>query len=245
MIKETNKRTLVKALTWRLWATIALFFIGGLATGSWGMATAIIGIDFVVKITLYYIHERLWNKSNFGRELVVHDGIVLWFTGLSGSGKTTLADAVAAKLRKRLLPVKRLDGDVARGTFSKNLGFTKDDRDENNRRAAHVASYLSLEHIVLASFISPYQAQRDYARSLCDRFIEVHVDCPIEVCEARDPRELYAKVRMGIITSFTGIHQDAPYEEPKTPQLVIDTQNESVNESADKIIAYLEQTEAL
>ena len=174
-----------------------------------------------------------------------HDGIVLWFTGLSGSGKTTLADAVADKLRKRLLPVKRLDGDVARGTFSKNLGFTKADRDENNRRAAHVSSYLSLEHIVLASFISPYQAQRDYARGLCERFIEVHVKCPIETCEARDPKGLYAKVRAGQITSFTGIHQDAPYEEPSAPQLVIETNAESVDDSANKVVAYLEQIEAL
>ena len=245
MIVETNKRTIAKAITWRLWATCALFFIGGIATGSWGMATAIIGMDFVVKTVLYYLHERMWAKVTFGREFVKHDGIVLWFTGLSGSGKTTLADAVAEKLTRRLLPIKRLDGDVARGTFSKNLGFTKADRDENNRRAAHVASYLSLEHIVLASFISPYQAQRNYARGLCDRFIEVHVKCPIETCEDRYPKGLYAKVRAGHIKSFTGIHADAPYEEPKFAELVINTQIESVSKSADKVIDYLEKIEAL
>lgn len=244
MIRETNKRIIVKAFTWRIWATCALFLIGGIATGSWGMATAIIGIDLIIKTTLYYIHERLWAKSNFGKELIEHNGIVLWFTGFSGSGKTTLADAVAERLKKRLLPVKRLDGDVARETFSKNLGFTKSDRDENNRRAAHVASYLSLEHIVLASFISPYKSQRDYARSLCDRFIEVHVDCPIEICEARDPKGLYAKVRAGEITSFTGIHSDAPYETPKTPDLVIGTRC-SIKDSTDKVIAYLEQIDVL
>lgn len=240
MIIETKKRTIAKAFTWRIWATAILFLLTGLITGSWGVAGAIIGIDIIIKTSLYYIHERLWAKSNFGVELMKHNGVVLWFTGLSGSGKTTLADAVAERLRKRLLPVKRLDGDVARETFSKNLGFTKTDRDENNRRAAHVASYLSLEHIVLASFISPYQSQRDYARSLCDRFIEVYVDCPIETCEARDPKGLYAKVRAGEITSFTGIHSDAPYEEPSTPDLVIGTRC-PVEDSADKVIAYLER----
>jgi len=240
MIEETGKRSVVKTISWRLLATIALFVIGGLITGSWGIATALIGVDIVVKSILYYAHERLWNKLNYGRKLVEMEGTVIWFTGLSGSGKTTLADAIAKRLRKRMLPVKRLDGDVARSTFSKNLGFSKDDRDENNKRAVHVASYLAIDNIVLASFISPFTSQRDYARSLCDNYIEVYVKCPVDVCAKRDPKGLYKKAMAGEIKGLTGFHQDAPYEAPRLPDIVVDTEDESIQQSADKVIEFLE-----
>lgn len=171
-------------------------------------------------------------------------GCVIWLTGLSGSGKTTVADAVAKKLRDELIPVKRLDGDVARRTFSKRLGFTKEDRDENNRRAAHVASYLSEEHIVLASFISPYQTQRDYAKEICNNFHEIFVSTPIAVCEKRDPKGLYKKVRSGEIKSFTGLHSDAPYETPESPDYILDTYK-TIDESAEELILFMRENKLI
>jgi len=241
---ETSKRSIVKTISWRLWATLALFIIGGAITGSWGIATALIGVDVVVKSLLYYLHERAWNSVNFGRECVTTDGVVVWFTGLSGSGKTTLADAIAAKLQAKMLQVKRLDGDVARATFSKHLGFSKDDRDENNKRAVHVASYLAIDHIVLASFISPFKCQRDYARKLCDNYIEVYVKCPVGVCAKRDPKGLYKKAMDGEIKDLTGFHPSAPYEEPASPDLIINTEHESIEFSVNKVLEFLEQRAA-
>lgn len=239
MIVDKWYRHTTKGITWRIVAFTALGVLSFLMTGSLAFAASIALVDSIIKFTLYVTHEWAWSKINFGRVMSEEKGCVVWLTGLSGSGKTTLGDAVAAKLRKRLVSVKRLDGDVARRTFSSNLGFTKEDRDENNRRAAHVASYLSEEHVVLASFISPYQTQRDYARNMCDNFHEIFIHTPLEVCEERDPKGLYAKVRAGEIKSFTGIHVDAPYEFPLEANLIIRT-SKSVDECADEIIEYME-----
>ena len=130
------------------------------------IATSIALVDCVIKGSLYFLHEHLWSKLNIGRELKTSKGCVVWFTGLSGSGKTTVADKVAEKLRKKLHSVSRLDGDVARKTFSSDLGFSPEDRAENCKRATHAAAYASESSIVLAAFISPYRKMRDYVRKI-------------------------------------------------------------------------------
>ncbi len=131
-------------------------------------------------------------------------------------------------MAKRLgLPNKRLDGDIARKTFSSDLGFSSEDRAENCRRAAHVASYLKEDYIVLASFISPKREMRDYIKGLVgeDNFIEVFVSCPISICSKRDPKGMYSKLKDGCFMGkpFTGMHPDAPYEKPQNPGLTIDS----------------------
>jgi adenylyl-sulfate kinase len=172
-------------------------------------------------------------------------GFTLWFTGLSGSGKSTITGLLVEELKKRGSKVEVLDGDVVRENLSKGLGFSKEDRDTNIRRIAFVADLLSRNEVpVVTAAISPYREIRAEARELMDgRFIEAYVKASVEVCEQRDTKGLYAKARSGEIKEFTGVSD--PYEPPENPELVLDTENESPEQSAQKIIAYLEEQELI
>ena len=169
-----------------------------------------------------------------------HPGFVLWFTGLSGAGKTTIALALLPKLKELGMNVERLDGDVVRESLTKDLGFSKEDRDKNIERVTFVAKLLSRNNVaVLASFISPYAETRDYVRNETTNFIEVYVSAPLEVCEERDVKGMYAKARSGEIKNFTGISD--PYEAPLNPDIEVPTHEQTVEESADFLIAELEK----
>lgn len=163
-------------------------------------------------------------------------GKVVWFTGLSGSGKSTIAVEVEKELLKKGKAVYRLDGDNIRHGLNSDLGFSAADRDENIRRIAEVAAlFREAGLIVLASFISPYQKMRDFARQRAKGdFIEVHVKADVKTCAQRDPKGLYEKAKKGEIENFTGV--SAPYEEPKDPELVIDTTELSVEEAVSKVL---------
>ena len=162
-------------------------------------------------------------------------GAVIWFTGLSGSGKTTIAHLVEEKLVDAGVPVEILDGDVVRENLSKGLGFSKEDRDINIRRIAFVAHLLQRNGVfVITAAISPYRSIREEARAMIKDFVEVFADAPIEVCEQRDVKGLYAKARAGEIKGFTGV--DDPYEPPAGPEVTCHTDKESVEESAQKVI---------
>jgi bifunctional enzyme CysN/CysC len=163
-----------------------------------------------------------WHGGSVGRDERPHRGATVWLTGLSGSGKSTVAVALEGLLVASGQPAYRLDGDNLRHGLNADLGFSADDRDENVRRAGEVAVLLADAGVVaLVPLISPYRAGRDRARSAHEAagvpFIEVFVDTPIELCEQRDPKGLYAKARAGEITGFTGI--DDPYEAPAAPEL--------------------------
>jgi adenylylsulfate kinase len=170
-------------------------------------------------------------------------GFTLWFTGLSGSGKTTVSDLVAPELERRGLLVERLDGDVVRMHLSHGLGFSKEDRDANIERIGWVASRLTRAGAaVVVSAISPYAEARRKARALVEEFgpfVEVYVATPVEECERRDVKGLYAKARAGAIPEFTGVSD--PYEEPADPELRIDTTGRSPEESAQLVLAKLEE----
>jgi adenylylsulfate kinase len=167
-------------------------------------------------------------------------GATVWTTGLSGSGKTTIAKALEKKLRERGVSVEILDGDIVRTNLSKGLGFSKEDRDINIRRIGFVANLLARNGVIaITAAISPYREVRDEVRETSERFVEVYVNAPLEVCESRDVKGMYAKARAGEIKGFTGI--DDPYEEPLKAEVICNTASETVDESADKIIAFLEQ----
>jgi adenylyl-sulfate kinase len=167
-------------------------------------------------------------------------GFTMWFTGLSGAGKTTVAMALVEELRARGLKAERLDGDVVRQSLTRDLGFSKEDRDKNIERVTFVAKLLSRNGVgVLASFISPYRATRDMVRRETTNFIEVFVYAPLEVCAERDVKGLYAKAFAGEIPEFTGVSD--PYEEPLNAEIVLSTHKETVEESVTKCLAYLEQ----
>ncbi|MBC7360737.1 MAG: adenylyl-sulfate kinase [Candidatus Aminicenantes bacterium] len=167
-------------------------------------------------------------------------GFTLWFTGLPCSGKSAVADRVAEILRSRGLKVERLDGDVVRKSLCRDLGFSREDRNENIRRVTFVAKLLTRNGVaVLTSFISPYREIRDEARREIGEFVEVYVKCPLEVCIARDVKGMYQKAIRGEIKEFTGISD--PYEEPLNPELVLETDKETLEESAQKVIDCLKR----
>lgn len=186
---------------------------------------------------------RYANDSNMISESNMkwgHKGFVLWFTGLSGSGKTTLAKLIEKELKSRETHIERLDGDVVRQSLTADLGFSKEDRDKNIQRVTFVAKLLSRNDVgVLASFISPYRATRDWVRSEVTNFIEVFVDCSLEECIHRDVKGLYAKALAGEIPEFTGVSD--PYEAPLNAEITVKTDEESIEESSAKIIRYLEE----
>lgn len=169
-----------------------------------------------------------------------NDGFTLWMTGLSGAGKTTLALALEKELRARNLRVERLDGDVVREGLTRDLGFSKEDRDKNIERVTFVARLLSRNGVaVLAAFISPYRQARDRARRETTHFIEVYVKASLETVIARDVKGMYKKALAGEIRNFTGISD--PYEEPLAPEITIESDTESVEQSVARILDYLEQ----
>ncbi len=167
-------------------------------------------------------------------------GFTLWFTGLSGAGKTTVSRLVEKELRARGLRVEVLDGDVVRENLSKGLGFSKEDRDINIRRIGFVCELLTRNGVVaISAAISPYRAVRDENRARIGRFVEVYAKCPIQVLADRDVKGLYKKALAGEIKNFTGV--DDPYEPPLNPEVVIESDKETPEESAAKVIAKLEE----
>ena len=170
-----------------------------------------------------------------------HRGVCMWFTGLSGSGKSTLAVEVQNQLFERGHHTYVLDGDNIRHGLNKDLGFSPEDRTENIRRIGEVAKlFVDAATVVMTAFISPYREDRDQVRRIMAEgdFVEVYVQCDLAVCEERDTKGLYKKARAGEIREFTGI--SAPYEAPENAELVVDTSNETVEESAGKVIEFLE-----
>ncbi|MFC1662961.1 adenylyl-sulfate kinase [Patescibacteria group bacterium] len=167
-------------------------------------------------------------------------GAVVWFTGLSGSGKSTIANALAEELHRRNVSTESLDGDIVRKSLTGDLGFSKEDRDENIKRVSFVAKLLSKHGvIVLASFISPYRRQRELIKKEVKNYIEVFVNAPLEICKERDVKGMYKKAKEGKIKDFTGISH--PYEEPENPDLELLTHEESVENSVQKLLTYLEK----
>jgi adenylylsulfate kinase len=170
---------------------------------------------------------------------MANKGFTLWFTGLSGAGKSTLSEAIEHRLRGSGQKVEVLDGDVVRTHLSKGLGFSREDRDTNIKRIAFVCGLLARNDVIcISAAISPYRETRQWARDHIGDFVEVYVKCPIEVCRQRDVKGLYKLVDEGKIKGFTGV--DDPYEEPEHPELIVETDRETVEESVGRIFARLE-----
>lgn len=232
MYQETQFRSVLKAISWRVAGTLATAAVVFFLTHKLWIALAAGGADFFSKLGLYFIHERIWNKVGTGKKAI--QPAVIWFTGLSGAGKTTLAQELVQKLKARGLPVEHLDGDLIRQIFPQT-GFSREQRNEHVKRVGFLASSLERNHVfVVASLISPYRESRDFVRNLCRNFVEVHVSTPIAVCEKRDPKGLYKQAREGKIKNFTGI--DDVYEVPTRAELVIDTSELGLDESVAQLL---------
>lgn len=170
----------------------------------------------------------------------MHTGLTIWFTGMSGAGKSTASRLLAEQLRAMGAKVELLDGDIVRTHLSKGLGFSKEDRDENIRRIGFVCGLLSRNGVIaIAAAISPYREAREHVRSQIENFIEVYVECPLDVLVERDVKGLYKRALAGELPHFTGISD--PYEPPASPEVTIHTANQSPQESVDRILSVLRQ----
>ena len=170
----------------------------------------------------------------------MNKGVTIWFTGLSGSGKSTIARILEKRLKKMGRKVEILDGDVVRTNLSKGLGFSKEDRDTNIKRIGFVCHLLTRNDVIaISAAISPYREVRDFNRSLIGNFVEVYAKCSMDVCIERDTKGLYKKALAGEIKGFTGV--DDPYEEPLHPEVVCETDKETPEQSAEKVIRRLEE----
>ncbi|MFH1983017.1 MAG: adenylyl-sulfate kinase [Pseudomonadota bacterium] len=187
-----------------------------------------------------------WHNGEVSRELREklhgHKGILLWFTGLSSSGKSTIAHAVEGLLHKMRCSTYVFDGDNVRHGLCSDLGFSEKDRRENIRRIGEMCHlFIDAGIIAISAFISPYRSDRARIRDLVgsDRFTEIHVDCPVEICAQRDPKGNYKKAMAGIIHNYTGV--SAPYEAPETPDLRIESHRVSIDDAAQSVIRLLKE----
>jgi len=237
MIIERIRRSMTKALSWRISSTLTTMTIIYLCTGKAALSAVVGGFDVLIKMPLYFFHERLWNKIYWGKAR--YKPFVLWFTGLPGSGKSTLANVIASEFRQRNVNFEKLDGDLIRKIFPET-GYSKDERNNHIRRVGHLASMLEKKGaIVVSSFISPYKESRGFIRKAANNFVEVYLNTPLEECEKRDPKGHYKKARKGEIKQFTGV--SASYEQPENPELVINTTNRSVEECIAEVWEYLKK----
>lgn len=231
MYKETKTRSVVKTISWRFWATmttvaLVFFFIGEVE-----VAFSIGAFEVVIKMVVYFVHERVWHKIRFGRHEV--QPFVLWITGLSGSGKRRIAENVAEKLREAEFKTEYLNGETVRDLLNET-GFTRAEVNEHIKRVGYLAGKLEKNGVfVVASFLSPYRESRDFVKKLCNNVIEVYVATPLEYCKKEDRRGLYEKAERGEIKHLPGV--DVEYEKPEHPDVIVDTSKMSIEEAAETI----------
>ncbi|MCK4441087.1 MAG: adenylyl-sulfate kinase [Sulfurovaceae bacterium] len=237
MFKETNIRSIVKGISWRFIATgttiiIVYFFFGRL-----DLAIVAGMIETVLKVILYWGHERIWHKIRWGKQKI--EPFNLWFTGLPLSGKSTIADRVYQELEKMQIPIERLDSKDIRDVVP-NVGFTRKDRNRHMHRIGHLIKTLQNNSIsTVASFVSPYRESRKAIREMVQNNVVVYIKADIETCKSRDYKGSYEKALKGEYQNFTGI--DDIYEEPQHAEIVIDTDSLSVNKAVIVIVEFIKK----
>ena len=224
-----NKLKLIKAIVYRFYSSIITFIIAYLLTKNLLASISIGIIDSLIKIFSYYAFDEVWAKLTGFKT----NPAVIFLTGLSGSGKTTIAKALVEKYKKKGVVPVLLDGDEIRKVIHQT-GFDEESRKKHNLNVGYMASLLESQgNVVIVSLISPYIDIRNEIRTMCNKFVEVHVSTDIKICIERDPKGLYAKAIAGEIKDFTGI--SAPYYPPQNPEVFIDTGVLSIATCTDKI----------
>ena len=237
MYKETNKRSIVKGISWRLIATTTTIIIVYVFFGRLDLAIAAGLIESVLKVGLYWAHERAWFKIQWGKKKI--EPFNLWFTGLPLSGKTTIADKVYKELEKLHIPIERLDSKDIRNLIP-DIGFTREDRNRHMHRVGFLIQKLQKNSIsTVASFVSPYKESRKAIREAVTNNIVVYVKTDIETCKTRDYKGVYKKAMAGELQNFSGIND--VYEEPKHAEITIDTDTMSADEACAVIVKYIKK----
>lgn len=237
MYKETKTRSIVKTISWRILATLTTVVLVYIFIGDTTIAFTVGGIEVILKMLVYFVHERIWDKLKFGRHEI--QPFVVWLTGYARSGKSEIGKNLVKLLKEKGLKVEHLDGHSVRDLFPQT-GFTRDEVNLHIERVGFLSSKLESQGVfVVASFLSPFEESREFVRKICKNFVEVHVSTPVKYCEENDNKGIYAKARSGEIQNFPGINVE--YENPIKPTLSVDTSKITVHEAADKIFNYLKK----
>ncbi len=235
MIYETKRRSILKAISWRTWATLTTALLVFIFTGKFVLAITVGALEVLIKMVLYFFHERLWEKIRYGRKEI--PPFVLWLTGLPASGKKAVGDAVHKALVNERLKVERLDSSDIRHLFP-DVGFSPEEVDYHVRRAGHLVAMLERNGVcVVFSSVSPFRESRRFARKLARNFVEVYLKTTPEACERRDAEGHYRKARAGEYQYFPGV--DGPYEVPLNPEMVVEVDSTTSEEAARQIVHYL------
>lgn len=237
MYKETNKRSIVKGISWRAVATTTTIIIVYFFFGRLDLAIAAGMIETVLKIGLFWGHERIWHNIHWGKKKI--DPFSLWFTGLPLSGKTTIADQVYTELNKLQIPIERIDSKDIRELIP-DIGFSRKDRNRHLKRIAHLIKTLQNNSIsTVASFVSPYQESREEIAQMVENNIIVYIKTDIETCKARDSEGKYKKALQGEYKNFTGVSDI--YEEPEGADIIIDTDVISPEKATEIIVTFIKK----
>jgi adenylylsulfate kinase len=241
MIIETKIRSFVKALSWRVTATITTIIVALAITKRIDIAVQIGLLEALLKMFVYFIHERSWAKIAFG--INEKKPLVLWFTGLSGCGKSRISQAVYEKFQKRRIRVEYFNGRKIREIFPE-IGYSPENRKEHIRKIGSLIEILENNNTsVIGSFESPFEETRGYLRRHLINYIEIYVHASRDYCISKDTRGLYRKAMNGELDDFVGVSIE--YEEPKNPEIMIEAENQSVRESVKQILEYLEKNNFL
>jgi len=237
MYKETNKRSIVKGISWRVFATTTTVIIVYVFFGRLDLAIAAGLIETVAKVGLYWLHERAWFKIKWGRKKI--EPFNLWFTGLPLSGKTTIADAVYKELQKLDIPLERIDSKDIRDVIP-NIGFSRENRNRHMHRIGHLIKTLQKNSVsTVCSFVSPYRESRKAIRVMVKNNIVVYIKADIVTCKKRDYKGKYEKALQGKLQNFTGVNDI--YEEPQHAEIVIDTDKVSVEEAKKIVVNFVKK----
>ncbi|MGD8778966.1 MAG: adenylyl-sulfate kinase [Ignavibacteria bacterium] len=217
MYKETHTRSIIKTISWRILATLTTMILVYIFIGNLTIALSVGGIEIVLKMLVYFFHERVWDKIKFGKKEV--KPAVIWLTGLVRSGKSEIAEAVTKELKRKGYKAEHLDGHTIRELFPET-GYTREEVNEHIKRVGYLAKKLEEQNVfVVASFVSPYKESREFVKNLCNNFQEIYIATPLEYCEKNDKSGLYERGRKGEVKNLPGI--DVEYNEPEKPVLNI------------------------
>lgn len=237
MYKETNIRSIVKGITWRFVATTTTMIIVYVFFGRLDLAIATGVIESILKIGLFWLHEKAWFKVRWGKKRI--EPFNLWFTGLPLSGKTTIADKVYEELEKLHIPMERIDSKDIRDLIP-DIGYARDDRNRHMHRIGNLICTLQKNSIsTVASFVSPYKESRRAIRDMVKNNVVVYVKAGVATCKSRDYKGAYAKAMAGEFKNFPGVNE--VYEEPQRAELVIDTETTNVDEAVATIVKYVKK----